>query len=431
MSNTVSFIIRAIDMTKQGVASAKKQLNGLAQATGLKSLGALGKGAVLAGIALLAKSIANTADELDESGKALSRWQRQGVQAVTTVSGNFKTMFGTLKSDLASMGGAWLRWIALMRETVKEGGNVKKAWGNVKEIFGGPTPGDMKRSEEQLRLIRELSAEANKSRDKRKSRDELMGDEYARLADAQKRLALGSASDPTGYSMAQRDREAALSAIAAMEKEIAKEKADAEKIVAKAREDAARQEYEDAVEFSEAQADAAENSYQMERDARLEIEKEVAAQRKKYAEESVAFWENAISGGADAMGKLVDDQIAARADMADRARARRREQDARAITPEQFMQRALDPSARRAMNNEQREKDREERRLRILADRGARKLAGSGGKLNQRERDAMAAMEGRAKEDRALKEQEALRKMSEQMPGDVKKILELLGGVGK
>jgi hypothetical protein len=431
MSNTVSFIIRAIDMTKQGVASAKKQLNGLAQATGLKSLGALGKGAVLAGIALLAKSIANTAEELDESGKALSRWQRQGVQAVTTVSGNFKTFFGELKGGLVSASGAWLRWIALMRETVKEGGNVKKAWGNVKEIFGGPTPGDMKRAEEQLKIIHELSAEANKLRDKRKSREELMGDEYQRLARADRVIAGGAAADPVAYSTAQRDREAALVALQAIEKEIAKEKADAEKQAAKAREDAAQQEYEDAVAFSDARSDAANDEYEMERDARLELEKEVAEQRKKYAEESVAFWEKVISGGADAMGKLVDDQIAARADMADRARARRREQDARAITPEQFMQRALDPASRRAMNNEQREKDREEKRLRTLAERGARKLAGSGGLLNQRERDAMAAMEGRAKEDRALKEQEALRKMSEQMPGDVKKILELLGGVGK
>lgn len=111
MSNTISFIIRAIDRTKAGVNSAKGELKGLAKAFGGGGIaGMLGRGAILGALVLSGRAVARWADEIRRDTTGLfDGFTHSAADALGRTSNFFNEWGRQFKARTVELAGYWAK----------------------------------------------------------------------------------------------------------------------------------------------------------------------------------------------------------------------------------------------------------------------------------------------------------------------------------
>lgn len=115
MANSVSFVIRAIDLTKQAVNSAKAQLGGLMNAFGGSQIGGmLGKGLFVGALALSAKRVAAWAEEIKSaSAGAFGEFETRGANSISRVTGYLRALGQEFKNTIVGGLGKTLEVLGL------------------------------------------------------------------------------------------------------------------------------------------------------------------------------------------------------------------------------------------------------------------------------------------------------------------------------
>lgn len=108
MSNMISFIIRAIDLTKAGVNSAKRELKGLAKAFGGGNIvGMLGRGAIAGALVLSARAVGRWAEEIRDAAEgAFDSFATSGARSINAVTARLSNFWKAFKGEVVGTLGA-------------------------------------------------------------------------------------------------------------------------------------------------------------------------------------------------------------------------------------------------------------------------------------------------------------------------------------
>ncbi len=199
MSNEISFIVRALDFTKQGLASAKKNLESFAKGAGsslgkIFSAGGIATAAAIA-FGMLARNIGRWADDIAKAGKgAYSAWEVAGAKAIQSNRHNWSAFFDEMKAKVVGIAGFWTR-----------------------VLFG---PGqETGISQEQLDKDNRDRDDVRRLREHRQSNTEVLDARKAELVEIEKQLAKNSTDNEL-----LKKKETTLNAIFDLEKSISDEK---------------------------------------------------------------------------------------------------------------------------------------------------------------------------------------------------------------